>query len=267
MLRRSEWQTSCAVCASIVGAGFASGREIEAFFARLGAASWAGAAAACAGVGLIVFSVMTLARRTGAQSLPALYGRLINRRWQQVMRALYGLLLLATASAMTAAGGEIGALALDARASREIGAGIALCAGIALAVSGVPALGRAGLAAVLATAGAWARRSELPLAALTARWGIAGYNAALLLMALAVITTLGAMLSSLCDLLPLPRAAALGISAALCALVSRFGFGALVDAAYPMLGWACVFALLLLPFHLVQAARDADDDQSSRSRS
>jgi len=320
------------VCAAIAGAGFASGREIEAFFARLGTASWLGAAAACAGVGMLVFMLTTLARKTGAASFPELYGRLMDRRCRDVMHLLHGLLALMTASAMVAAGGELGALALDMKGARFAGALAALLAGAGLAVSGVPALGRAGLALAAGMAGVYTalafapaagaafsgeglvatvpmgllyaafngalaggvivaagrrevrpaqtgvavallmlvmllpanaallrcderlRQTALPTVVMAARWGIGGYYIVVALMALSVVTTLGAMLASLRDQLAglgVGRSAALALCAGAAALLSVCGFELLVNVVYPLLGWVSVFALLSLAFYVV----------------
>lgn len=156
IINRSEWRAAAAVCAALVGAGFVSGREIETFFSRLGVGSWVGVAAACAGLGFLTCALAALARRTGANTLPDLFGRLSGRRCRTAMRLLYGLLALVTASAMIAAGGELGALALDLRHARLIGAAAVLLIGAWLAAAGIPALGRLGLVMALAVAGLYA---------------------------------------------------------------------------------------------------------------
>ena len=327
MIRRSEIRAAAAICAALVGAGFASGREVETFFARLGRGSWLGVAAACSGLGFLSYAVMSLARRVRGANFPDLYGGLINGRCRTAMHLVHGLLTLITAAAMIAAGGELGALALDLPNARLIGAASVLLAGVGLAAAGIPALGRLGLAAAALIAGVYAalaltqngraafsreglaaaapmgllyaafngalaggvmtaaaredarpartgalvalimlsmllpanaallrcdarlRWAALPAVVMTARWGTTGYYTAIALILLAVLTTLGAMLSSLRDqaaALRLKRAPALAICAALAALASVCGFETLVNKVYPVLGWICAFALLSL---------------------
>ncbi len=150
MIRSVEIHSAAAVCAAVAGAGFASGREIEVFFTRLGAGAWLGAMVASAGLGVVTAALMALARREQARSLPDLCGRLTGRRSGRAMHLLYGLLTLLTAATMIAAGGELGALALDTKSARAIGALAALIAGLGLAVSGIKAQGRAGMLLALA---------------------------------------------------------------------------------------------------------------------
>lgn len=331
MVRREELHVAAAICAAVVGAGFASGREIEAFFTRLGAGSWLGVVAACAGLGLLTYVLVTLAQHTRAASFPDLYGRLMDSRCRYVMHLFFGLLTLITAAAMIAAGGELCALAFDWHEARMIGCAAVLLAGVALAALGVSALGRLGLAMAVCIAGVYTalalsqraatsssfsveglaaavpmgllyaafngalaggvtvaaakegvrpaqtgllvaavmlamfvpantallrcddqtRRMALPTVAMAACWGVAGYYIVIVLMLLAVLTTLGAMLSSLRDqatALGLPRPAALLLPAATALLMSVCGFETLVNVVYPLLGWVCAFALLSLVF-------------------
>ena len=329
MIRRSEIRAASAFCAALVGAGFASGREVESFFARLGTGSWLGVAAACAGLGFLVFVLLTLAQSTGASSFPDLYGRLMDTRCRDIMHLLHGLLVLMTAAAMIAAGGELGALALDLKGARLVGALFVLLAGLALAASGVCALGQMGFILTLGIAAIYAalafapgsssfsgeglmaaipmgllyasfngalaggvvvsaacedvrpdrvgllvalvmllmlapanaaltrcgerlRQTAMPTVVLAAQWGIPGYYAVIALMTVAVITTLGAMLSSLRDQavsLGLPRTPALLVGTGLSVVMSACGFELLVNIVYPLLGWVCSFALLSLLFY------------------
>ena len=81
---------------------------------------------------------------------------------------------------------------------------------------------------------------------------IPGYYAVIALMTVAVITTLGAMLSSLRDQavsLGLPRTPALLVGTGLSVVMSACGFELLVNIVYPLLGWVCSFALLSLLFY------------------
>ncbi|MGN0763091.1 MAG: hypothetical protein ACI4MK_06870, partial [Aristaeellaceae bacterium] len=89
-----------AAVGAVVGAGFASGREIDSFFSRYGAWSWLGVAAAAAVAGGIALGVM---RRPGQGGMPEGWrGRWPGRLWQ----GMFGALLLFTGGAMLAGAGE-----------------------------------------------------------------------------------------------------------------------------------------------------------------
>ncbi len=115
------------LCGAVIGAGFASGRELAAFFARFGPWSWAGVAVS---VGLMGILCLEMMRRPGAAGMPeAWQGRFMGRVWQ----GLFGSLLAVTGGAMLAGGGEVAALMLPLHGAREIGLIIMLAAGWRLA--------------------------------------------------------------------------------------------------------------------------------------
>jgi len=68
MPTKADWQSALAICAAIIGAGFASGREIVSFFSGFSAASWLGIPVSAAGIGLLIYVIMLLAARTRARS-------------------------------------------------------------------------------------------------------------------------------------------------------------------------------------------------------
>lgn len=333
---KEELRASAAVSATLIGAGFASGREIVTFFAQFGAAGWLGVPAAGACIAWIVYLVLSLSQRVGARSFPELYGRLMNRACEDSMHLLYGLMCLMTAAAMLAAGGELFALALPVHEARAAGTVLTLAAALllsgrgigALAVAGallVPALlvyyllagrgsrpdapfavrslllslpmgalyasfngalcggamvlagpkpvrpGRCALytgaliTALLAAgqgamlrAGGEIRALALPSVALAARqWGAAGFYAAASCLFLAVLSTLAGMLMSLraqaARFLPDKPALCLILPAAGALLLSVCGLEMLVGVVYPLLGWVCLLALLVLPFQAASA--------------
>lgn len=133
-----------AVCAAMLGAGFASGREIATFFTQFGAAGWLGVPLAGACVGWIVYLVLSLAQRTGADSFPGLYGRLMNRACEEAMHLLHGLLCLTTAAAMLSAGGELFALTLPLDDARAMGVVMTLAIGLLLSGRGMGAMSISG---------------------------------------------------------------------------------------------------------------------------
>lgn len=140
MPSKSDWQTAFAVCAAIIGAGFASGREIVSFFSCFGAASFLGIAAASAGVGALVYAILLLTRRTHSATFPGLYGALMGEPCKDAVSVLYGLLCLVTASAMLSAGAELGALAFPIHRAYELGFFLTLLAALAAVCRGFHSL-------------------------------------------------------------------------------------------------------------------------------
>lgn len=106
------WNGAFCVMGAMVGAGFASGREIMAFFSRYGAFSWpliAVAMAATAGM------IRMALRADSVLELTPRFGRVVCM-----------LLFMFTGGAMLAAAGEMWALTLPVFYAREIGAAITL---------------------------------------------------------------------------------------------------------------------------------------------
>ena len=345
MPSKADWQAALAICAAIIGAGFASGREIVSFFSCFGCASWLGILAASSGVGALVYVILRLSAQTRAQTLPSLYGTLMGQPAQDAVGILYSLLCLTTASSMLAAGTELGALAFPLRNARLLGFLLTLLLSLASVSSGFHALSLMGgillptmaiyfiliategpytppcspeglLAALpmgllyasfngalaggaiclaghttaspartaqltgsllflilicanaaMLRAGNVIQQMALPAVALAARWGIAGYYASIVLLWLAILSTLCAMLHSLQMQFPHSRKTfSLFAYASLAAVFSVFGFQRLVNAVYPLLGWICGFALVGLMLFLPDAAASSAEipDQSNR---
>lgn len=107
-----------AIIGAIIGAGFASGREVAAFFSRYGAMSWLGAATAVAVIAWISLSAM---RSPGVPA--AWHGRWQGRVWQSLFIAL----LAATGGAMLAGAGEIAALTTPLHGAYGMGLLSTLC--------------------------------------------------------------------------------------------------------------------------------------------
>ena len=340
MPTKTDINAAFAICAAIIGAGFASGREIVSFFSALGSASWVGVIASSTASSLLIYVIMRLSRHTRALTLPRIYGALMGQRCRDALSLLHGLLCLCAASVMLSAGAELGALTFSVQHSHALGLLLTLCAALVSLKLGLNSLGTLGgiltvitvpyyiaiasgsqaassfsanglLQAVplgllyaafnAALAGGTiclsARqsaspvrtacmagillflllacanramlsadedilRTALPSVALAARWGVAGYYASIAVMWLAVLTTLCAMLHSLSALLTeeahLPRRNAL-ICGTLCACaLSICGFETLVNAAYPILGWVCTFALIVLMLFQPESSESPD---------
>ena len=96
---------------AIVGAGFASGREIMRFFSRYGSFSWIGVILAAAVMGTFAFAIMNKARGADAVSLSELCRNYLGPAG--VMGTIaFTVLMGATGGSMSSAAGELGALAL-----------------------------------------------------------------------------------------------------------------------------------------------------------
>lgn len=107
-----------AVVGAVIGAGFASGREVAAFFSRYGALSWLAVGAAVLTIGCVSLGAMR------SPGVPAAWrGRWPGRVWQ----GMFVLLLSATGGAMLAGAGEIAALTLPLHGSYWMGLLATLC--------------------------------------------------------------------------------------------------------------------------------------------
>lgn len=113
-MRSSAW----AIVGAVIGAGFASGREVAAFFSRYGALSWLGVAAAVAVIAWVSLGVMR------SPGLPGIW----RGRWPgQVWQGMFIALLAATGGAMLAGAGEIAALMLPLHGAYWMGLLSTLC--------------------------------------------------------------------------------------------------------------------------------------------
>ena len=142
---RTEFQTAFAICAAIIGAGFASGREIVGFFSGMGSASWLGVITASGGIAGLTYVLLRLSGRVRAHSFPALYGALMGSSCRDAVALLHGLMCLVTASAMLSAGSELGALAFPWRYARAAGFLLTLLPALAASVSGLRPLAMLGM--------------------------------------------------------------------------------------------------------------------------
>ena len=114
VMSSSAW----AVVGAVIGAGFASGREVAAFFSRYGAWSWLAVAAAVAAIGWISRQIMR------SPGVPEPW----RNRWQGcVWQGMFAALLAATGGAMLAGAGEIAALTLPLHGAYWMGMLSTLC--------------------------------------------------------------------------------------------------------------------------------------------
>ena len=116
---------------AIVGAGFASGREIMRFFSRYGSFSWIGIGLAAVVMGVFAYALMKKAREANVISLSQLCRAYLGPAGI-VGSIAFTILLGATGGSMSAAAGELGALALPVHGAYWILLLVSLMTGILL---------------------------------------------------------------------------------------------------------------------------------------
>ncbi|MBR3796472.1 MAG: hypothetical protein IKK34_10705 [Clostridia bacterium] len=138
-----------ALLSGVVGAGFASGREILCFFARHGAG--AGAAVVCAllSLSLLFLRLPAQLERMDCPSLSSLCRHRFGARLGALCALLFSLLFAITGGAMLAACAELSALVLNVRHAYGIGMVFSLLLGALLASRGLYALALPGAALCL----------------------------------------------------------------------------------------------------------------------
>ncbi|MBR1584697.1 MAG: hypothetical protein IJ662_04080 [Clostridia bacterium] len=120
------------IMSAMVGAGFASGREILWFFSRYGSFSWGLIALAGGGMAWLIDRAM---------AFPSLQALLPGGLWKKPGQGALLLMLLCTAGAMAAAAGELAALIIPLRYARGLGMAVAIAGCLALSDRCVAALG------------------------------------------------------------------------------------------------------------------------------
>ncbi len=131
-----EMRVALAAIGAIVGAGFASGREIITFFTGQGKFWIAGALFCSAAAGALVALLCAMAQKTGAGSLSQIYARAMDEHCGEAVQVVYVLLLFVVSAAMLSAAGEIGAMAFSAGSARAFGVALALSMALWAAKSG-----------------------------------------------------------------------------------------------------------------------------------
>lgn len=125
-MRHRGIATAFAICGCVIGAGFASGREVAAFFTRFGSWSAAAMISAVAVIGLISNGMLACASTKG---MPLSWqGTRLETCWQ----ALFALLMVVTGGAMLSGSGEIAALMLPFRNAQTMGMVVTLALGVLL---------------------------------------------------------------------------------------------------------------------------------------
>ena len=130
--------------ATALGTDFATGRTLSIFYAQLGDASWPGLAFAGLAFGGFITMLAHLARRAGADGVPALLRRMPGGPMGRGAGMLYALIALTAVCTLTAAAGHAGALMLPMRNAGLWSGATALLAALSIALAGRRTLALAG---------------------------------------------------------------------------------------------------------------------------
>lgn len=143
---------SCALAllSGVVGAGFASGREIAHFFASHGPFAPVAVLFACLALAALFCRLPAQMERAGAQTLGALCRVRFGERLGRLCAALFALLAAVTGGAMLAACAELTALVLPLRHAYALGLVLSLLMGTLLAWQGIAGLALPGAALCIA---------------------------------------------------------------------------------------------------------------------
>lgn len=133
---------SCALAllSGVIGAGFASGREIAHFFSSHGAYAPLSMLLACLTLAALFCRLPAQMERASVRTLDGLCRVRFGNRLGRVCAALFFLLAAVTGGAMLAACGELTALLLPVRPAYELGLCFALVLGTLLAARGLQGL-------------------------------------------------------------------------------------------------------------------------------
>lgn len=139
---------SCALAllSGVIGAGFASGREIAFFFSSHGAYAFVAVVLSSAAMALLFTRLPAQMERSGAAALMPLCRARFGNRFGRLCAALFFLLFAVTGGAMLAACAELAALLLPVRHAYGIGMALSLLAAAQLAKRGLSGLALPGAA-------------------------------------------------------------------------------------------------------------------------
>ncbi len=132
-----QGRAGLAIVGAVIGAGFASGREVMQFFTRFGAWGAVGIAAAALSMGAIAWRVMHIAADCEADCFLSLCRGLLGRIGGVFGALLYGALLAATGGAMLSGAGELYAIAIPIHSAYALGFCATLALGFLVAVRGL----------------------------------------------------------------------------------------------------------------------------------
>ena len=137
---------SCALAllSGIIGAGFASGQEIAAFFAAHGPYAPLSVLCACAMLAFLFYRLPAVMQRLRCADLPSLCRARFGERFGRLCAALFTLLCAVTGGAMLCACAELAALTLPIRGAYPLGLIVSLCLSWMLCARGLRGLSMAG---------------------------------------------------------------------------------------------------------------------------
>lgn len=135
-----------ALLSGVVGAGFASGREIVRFFACHGWASGIAILGALTALAALFLRLCSQMAHGGVSSLPALCRLRWGKRFAALCSALFVLLCAMTGGAMLSACAELFALTLPLRHAYALGMGVTLALALVLSASDLHGLALVGAA-------------------------------------------------------------------------------------------------------------------------
>lgn len=138
-----------ALLSGVVGAGFASGREIVRFFAMHGRMAFAAAVCALLMLHVLFLRLPAQLARYGARTLPQLCIQRFGRRFGALCGGLFLLLAAITGGAMLCACAELGALVLPVRHAYGLTLIFTLLLAVLLAAHGLDGLALPGAALAL----------------------------------------------------------------------------------------------------------------------
>ena len=141
---RGETQAALALVATVIGAGFASGREVMRFFTAFGTWSWAGCVTAAFFLSGFAMWAAYQAGMLQAHDLGTLCMRALGGVGGRLASVLNGTLCAVIAGAMLAAVGELAALSIPVHNAYAIGVGVSLLLGGLLASRGLSSLSALG---------------------------------------------------------------------------------------------------------------------------
>lgn len=130
-----------ALVGAVIGAGFASGREVMRFFAQYGwASACMGIALACGIIGLLAWRLLRVSARQGAPTFFALCTAVLGPRGGKLAGGLYVAMLAVTGAAMLSGAGELCAIALPVQDAYSIGFLVMLLLALGVARRGLSGL-------------------------------------------------------------------------------------------------------------------------------
>ena len=151
-----------ALLGGVIGAGFASGREIVRFFAMHGRMAFTAAVCALFMLHVLFLRLPAQLARLGAATLPQLCVLRLGRRFVALCGGLFLLLCAITGGAMLCACAELGALVLPVRRAYGLTLTVTLLLGALLAARGLHGLALPGAALALLLPALLVRLWRLP---------------------------------------------------------------------------------------------------------